>query len=109
MIFERRAYTLRPGKLQAFWNEQETWNTKEKFGSLLERNIGYFSAATGSSEEIVHLYRFELARAMASPVRTILRRAVARIFQEGSALASQAGKQLPFGIARGESDLALDR
>ena len=29
------------------------------FGPILERNIGYFSAVTGSSEEVVHLYRFD--------------------------------------------------
>jgi hypothetical protein len=59
VIFERRAYKLRPGKLEAFWVGQETWNTKAVFGPLLERNIGYFRAVTGSLDEIVHLYRFD--------------------------------------------------
>lgn len=59
MIFERRAYTLRPGWLEAFWEAQENWNVPAVFGPILKRNIGYFSAVTGSSEEVVHLYRFD--------------------------------------------------
>jgi len=59
MIFERRAYTLRPGRLAAFWKAQESWNRPDVFGPILDRNIGYFSAFTGSADEVVHLYRFE--------------------------------------------------
>jgi hypothetical protein len=59
MIFERRAYTLRPQRLEAFWEAQEAWNRPEVFGPILNHNIGYFSAVTGSADEVVHLYRFE--------------------------------------------------
>ena len=59
MIFERRAYTLRPGKLEAFWDAQRTWNTKAVFGPILNRNIAYLSTVTGHSDQVVHLYRFD--------------------------------------------------
>lgn len=60
MLFERRAYTLRPGNAARFWALQEKWNTPTtQFGDLLARNIGYFSVTAGSAEQIVHLYRFD--------------------------------------------------
>ena len=58
MIFERRAYTLRPGRLEAFWEAQARWNTEAVFGPILERNVGYFSALSGRRDQVVHLYRF---------------------------------------------------
>jgi hypothetical protein len=57
MLFERRAYTLRPGTLDTFWGLQRKWNTPTNFRPLLERNIGYFSTTAGPAERIVHLYR----------------------------------------------------
>jgi hypothetical protein len=59
MLFERRAYTLRPGTLEAFWGLQRNWNTPTSFRPLLERNIGYFSTTAGPAERIVHLYRWD--------------------------------------------------
>jgi hypothetical protein len=59
MLFERRAYTLRPGTLEAFWSLQQKWNTPTSFRPLLERNIGYFSTTAGPAERIVHLYRWD--------------------------------------------------
>jgi len=59
MIFERRVYTFRPGKLDAFWEAQGAWNTDEVFGPLLSRNIGYFSATAGENDQLIHLYRFD--------------------------------------------------
>jgi NIPSNAP len=59
MLFERRAYTLRTGCEDAFWELQRTWNTPKSFRPLLERNIGYFSTAAGPAERIVHLYRWD--------------------------------------------------
>ena len=38
MLFERRAYTLRTGCEDAFWELQRTWNTPKSFRPLLERN-----------------------------------------------------------------------
>src|SRR6266550_1902051 len=59
MLFERRAYTLRPGTLETFWGLQRNWNTPTSFRPLLERNIGYFSTTAGPAERIVHLYRWD--------------------------------------------------
>jgi hypothetical protein len=59
MIIERRRYTLRPGTLQRFWAAQATWNTEAVFGPILAKNIAYFSAITGPTDQIVHLYRFD--------------------------------------------------
>lgn len=59
MLFERRAYTLRPGALETFWGLQSKWNTPTSFRPLLERNIGYFSTTAGQAERIVHLYAWD--------------------------------------------------
>ena len=59
MLFERRAYTLRPGTLEAFWSLQRKWNTPASFRPMLERNVGYFSTVAGPAERIVHLYRWD--------------------------------------------------
>jgi hypothetical protein len=59
MLFERRAYTLRPGCADAFWALQRRWNTPTSWRPLLERNIGYFFVAAGPAECVVHLYRWD--------------------------------------------------
>lgn len=59
MLFERRAYTLRPGMLEAFWSLQQKWNTPTSFRPMLERNIGYFSTVAGPADRIIHLYRWD--------------------------------------------------
>jgi hypothetical protein len=59
MLFERRAYTLKPGCTDAFWDLQRQWNKPASWRPMLERNIGYFSTAAGPAECIVHLYRWD--------------------------------------------------
>lgn len=59
MIFERRAYTLRPGRIEAFWEAQCIWNTQEIFGVVLDHNLAYFSTVAGHIGRVVHLYRFD--------------------------------------------------
>jgi hypothetical protein len=59
MLFERRAYTLRPGSEAAYWALQRKWNKPTAFRPLLERNLGYFAVAAGDAERIVHLYRWD--------------------------------------------------
>ena len=76
MIFERRVYTLRPGKVDAFWDAQGVWNTPVVFGGVLERNLAYFSPIVGDTDQIIHLYRFRLARRLAQPLRGLLPEAV---------------------------------
>jgi len=59
MLFERRAYTLRPGNAERFWELQRKWNTPSQIPGLLGRNIGYFLVTAGAAEQVVHLYRFD--------------------------------------------------
>jgi hypothetical protein len=59
MLFERRAYTLRPGSEAAYWTLQRQWNKPASFRPLLERNLGFFAMAAGDGERIVHLYRWD--------------------------------------------------
>ena len=59
MIFERRAYTLKPGNVGRFWDLQRQWNRPDQIPDLLARNLGYFSTISGSSDQVVHLYRFD--------------------------------------------------
>ncbi len=59
MLFERRAYTLRPGNIEAFWQLQRKWNTPEQIPGLLARNVGYFQTVAGPADQVVHLYRFD--------------------------------------------------
>lgn len=59
MLFERRAYTLRPGCEETFWQLQRKWNTPKTYRPMLERNFGYFAITAGSAERIIHLYRWD--------------------------------------------------
>ena len=58
MIFERRAYTLRPGNMEAFWDAQRKWNTADTFAIVRDQNLSYFSTLAGPTDQVVHLYRF---------------------------------------------------
>lgn len=59
MLFERRAYTLRPGCEDAYWALHRKYNTPESLRVLLERNIGFFAMTAGDGDRIVHLYRWD--------------------------------------------------
>ena len=59
MIFERRAYTLRPGASEAFWQLQREYSKLPTIARLRSHNLGYFHAVAGPSDAIVHLYRFD--------------------------------------------------
>ena len=59
MLFERRAYTLRPGSEAAYWALQRQWNKPASVRPLLERNLGFFTMTAGDGERIVHLYRWD--------------------------------------------------
>lgn len=59
MLFERRAYTLRPGYEDTFWQLQRKWNTPLTYRPMIERNLGYFATMAGPAERIVHLYRWD--------------------------------------------------
>lgn len=58
MLFEHRTYTLRPGTLERFWQAQDE-RGYAPVRSILERLVGYFSASTGASDQVVHLYRYD--------------------------------------------------
>ena len=59
MIFERRQYTLRPGRVDDFWAAQRRWNVHEASAALMDANLSYFSTVAGTTDQIVHLYRFD--------------------------------------------------
>ncbi|MBS0246822.1 MAG: NIPSNAP family protein [Proteobacteria bacterium] len=59
MLFERRAYTLRPGCEDAYWALHRQHNSPASLRVLLERNIGFFATTAGDGERIVHLYRWD--------------------------------------------------
>lgn len=59
MIFERRRYTLRPGKYDEFIQAQRTRGFGGPFAPVAERLIGYFVTISGPTEQIVHLYRYD--------------------------------------------------
>lgn len=59
MIFERRQYTLRPGRLEDFWEAQRTWMVQESTTELLKANLSYFGSRAGASDQILQLYRFD--------------------------------------------------
>jgi hypothetical protein len=58
MIFERRAYLLKPGYADDFWLAQQEWNRPDIFGAILGHNLFYASSASSEGTLIVHLYRF---------------------------------------------------
>lgn len=59
MLFERRAYTLRPGAAERYWDLQRQWNTPSQVAPFLQRCIGYFTTLAGPGEQVVHLYRYD--------------------------------------------------
>ena len=59
MIFERRRYTARAGMHNEFIRLQHVRGFDGAMGAIMARLIGYFSTVSGSSEEFVHLYRYD--------------------------------------------------
>jgi NIPSNAP len=57
MLIEHRAYTLRPGNLDAFLTAQ-TVRGFERVRPIMECLIGYFVTQGGPETQIVHLYNF---------------------------------------------------
>lgn len=57
MLIEHRAYTLRPGNLDAFLTAQ-TVRGFERVRPIMERLIGYFVTHSGPETQVVHLYNF---------------------------------------------------
>ncbi|WP_346893214.1 hypothetical protein [uncultured Roseibium sp.] len=59
MIFERRAYLLRPGEEDAFWEAQKKWNSGPLFLPLLQANLFYMVCPREDGTEILHFYRYD--------------------------------------------------
>ncbi|MFD2414865.1 NIPSNAP family protein [Amycolatopsis pigmentata] len=59
MILERRAYTLRPGAAEWFWDLQREFAGTSAMRRLLSHTVSYFETVAGAAEQIVHLHRFE--------------------------------------------------
>ncbi|MAM68307.1 MAG: hypothetical protein CMM12_06080 [Rhodospirillaceae bacterium] len=58
MIFERRAYTMEPGHVPAF-DQAQIDRGFYLVKSYMDRLVGYFSTLTGTTDQIVHLYRYD--------------------------------------------------
>ena len=58
MLIEQRAYTLRPGNLDAFLQAQVTRGF-DIVKPIMERLIGYFVTHGGPDTQVVHLYNFD--------------------------------------------------
>ncbi|WP_346907239.1 hypothetical protein [uncultured Roseibium sp.] len=59
MIYERRAYLLRQGEEDAFWEAQEKWNSGPLFQPLLQSNLFYLVCPGEDGTEILHFYRYD--------------------------------------------------
>ncbi|MEM6625239.1 MAG: NIPSNAP family protein [Pseudomonadota bacterium] len=57
MIFERRAYTPRPGKGRLFFEAQE--RTGYPKNPLWDHKVSYFNALSGPTDQIVHYWTYE--------------------------------------------------
>ena len=58
MIFERRAYTMDPGRVPAF-DRAQVDRGFDLVTPFMERLVGYFSTRGGPADQIVHLYRYD--------------------------------------------------
>jgi len=58
MIIEHRAYTLRLGTTETFWDAQRKRGV-DGLRPIVERLIGAFAAQSGSTDQIVSLYRYD--------------------------------------------------
>ena len=58
MIFERRAYTMEPGHVPAF-DQAQIDRGFDLVKSYMDRLVGYFSTRTGTTDQIVHFYRYD--------------------------------------------------
>jgi hypothetical protein len=59
MLFEYRAYTLRPGNEDAFWDAQQMRGLDPVKRPIMARVVGYFATRTGPVDQIVHLWRYD--------------------------------------------------
>ncbi len=59
MIFERRRYTARAGKLDEFIRLQHVRGFDGAVGAIMARLIGYFTTVSGTTGQVVHLYRYD--------------------------------------------------
>lgn len=58
-LIERRAYTLKPGHVEDFWQLQRRYSNRSNFAGQLARNVGYFHTAVGAVDQIVLLNRYD--------------------------------------------------
>jgi NIPSNAP len=58
VLIEHRAYTLKPGCLDTFYAAQLERGF-ELVKPIMERCLGYFTAQSGPTDQVVHLYRFD--------------------------------------------------
>ncbi|SAK76642.1 NIPSNAP family protein [Caballeronia ptereochthonis] len=58
MLIEHRAYTLRLGTTESFWDAQRERGA-DGLRPIVERLIGAFAARSGATDQIVSLYRYD--------------------------------------------------
>ncbi len=59
MLIERRAYTMRPGRMEDFIAAQFARGFGPPMSRVLDRLIGYFRTVSGPTDQMVHLWRFD--------------------------------------------------
>lgn len=60
MVIEYRAYTLKPGNLERFYEAQVRRGFDGAIGTIMrDCLVGYFATASGPHEQLVHLYSFD--------------------------------------------------
>ncbi|TBR20784.1 MAG: NIPSNAP family protein, partial [Reyranella sp.] len=59
MLIERRAYTMRPGRMDEFIDAQLERGFGPPIRQILDRLIAYFRTVSGPTDEVVHLWRFD--------------------------------------------------
>jgi len=58
MILEHRAYTMKPGLRERFY-ETQVERGFDAVRPVIERVIGYFSTVSGPADQVVHIYAFD--------------------------------------------------
>ena len=58
MLIEHRAYTLKAGCMESFWQAQRD-RGYELVKPILDRLIGYFSTMSEPKNQVIHLYRYD--------------------------------------------------
>lgn len=59
MIFERRAYAVKPGMLNNYWQLMDDYGHADSMHDILGHLVGFFETVAQPVGRLVHLYRFD--------------------------------------------------